>query len=241
VTTAGEQQAGRPGGEFPLDALRTPGPDTVEWLLDGWFGIGAVTHSSGAQPDLAVPPALVALHEAVARHPATFAQNRLTPLDKLETVESRTAFLVENQAVCIWSYEADLPSGDDPPVWMKTQAGSQPEGETLSRFLIEAILTELVIGHGRSGANGYPTTNDRLRVLEPLERLALGPWKWPVETTFYAGPGVLAMVNAGVQADQDWIWVAGMDATACDYLRPIVGQWTEDTPWVTFSGWLDQP
>jgi hypothetical protein len=74
----------------------------------------------------------------------------------------------------------------------------QPEREPLSRFAVQILLFETIMG-ARHNAFGWSVTAAAANVaLLPMSRLPLGSWRWPAEPGFfYGGEDLLAFVNPG--------------------------------------------
>jgi hypothetical protein len=88
---------------------------------------------------LTIPMALSDYYSLAGRHWINEYHDRLLPIEKLEWMGDKLAFMEENQAVCFWGIDrADLKEAD-PIVWRANNEESirwQSENRRLSRFLM---------------------------------------------------------------------------------------------------------
>jgi len=179
----------------PVEELAHPGPDILPRFLAAWHGprqsgYGIPPAELAGRP---LPKPLRAFYELAGRWPGLVAQNHLLEPAQLSVVDGWFIFYVENQGVREWATTAH---GDDPPVWSRScdpGASWEPEGELLSRFLVQLVLFE-TIWLAPEGASAPCLNEEQLRnALDPLRLLPLAPWRWPAYPAyFYAGRGVLA-------------------------------------------------
>lgn len=161
--------------------------------------------------------------------PSDFVQNTLVWDPTWARDGDKYVFYVENQAVYVWATDGD---GDDPVVWGRFNKPGEPwlaEQEPLSRFLLQVVLFEAIMGtaHGASAAS--ITLRQLEAAVAPLERLPLGCWRWPVEPScFYAGADVLAFAGPNGRSpdglvDTVSLFVAARSPIALSYLRDLAG------------------
>ena len=136
-------------------------------------------------------------------------QNILLLPDKLEIKDGRMLFYGENQ----WCYEwATQPTGNDPPVYGRYNATDpwQPEGMSLSEFLIQVCLFEAVMCHCRYGASSAWIDADLLNeIAKTMRPLPIGRWGW-CGTEFWTDNGAFAFVadNGESQGRRGYsIWI----------------------------------
>ncbi len=190
----------------------------LEMFVQRWYG--ATPRVTRARERRRAGPAL--LHRVLdlaGQVRPLFKQNHLVRADELVVDDGRVTFLVENQGVCLWATE---PEGDDPLVWYRNNDEGEPwieEAVPLSRFLVQAVLLEAVLGASFGGSTtGIPSsTLDAFRAR--LDPIGDRRWNW-CGARFYARDGALAVVLE----DTD-LFLAGRSPHA---LTPLLDLVTDD-------------
>jgi hypothetical protein len=146
--------------------------------------------------------------------------------------EGKLVFYIENQSVDEWAVD---PANDpDPVVWVRERTPEGPwrrERESLSRFLIEMVVFEAILGSevAASCADVPPPQLDS--VIARLELMPYRPWTWPIDPTrFYASDDVLAYASTRPTGDAE-VFVAGQTRAATNDLDGIEGiEWFRQAP-----------
>lgn len=224
--------------------LRDPGPTTSRRFLEAWYGPPRL----GPQPvpEGRSPLAARELASVVARWPRTFHQNHIEVDGPLIDGRFRR-FYLENQSTYEWAVEQEDPDG---LVWGRWDEGEwQPERETLSRFLIQAVVFEAILDSGwgdeghRERRPGYlasrfvpdPTARFIGGANEPavsashaeamlagLERLPYGAWRWPSDPTdFFASDDAIGY--RGPNGDGFDVFIASRRPDALSHIAEIPG------------------
>jgi hypothetical protein len=161
-------------------------------FVDAWHG-PAATPEHVIASDL--PRSVRTLISMTELRPGLVVQNSLVNDPEQRRDGSKRVFYLENQGVYEWATDG---VGSDPVVWGRF-VGTEPwhaEHEPLSRFLVQLVAFEAVIGatHGASAVG--ISLKDLERVLAPLRRLPMASWRWPVEPSwFFGGKDILAFVG----------------------------------------------
>ena len=215
-----------------MEELVRPGPGTLNAFIEAWHGVRRPEY--GIPPEQlagrSLPGPLRAFYELAGRWPGLIGQNRLLQPAELEVVDGRVLFYVENQGVWLWAAARE---GDDPAVWSRENSPGapwEPEGEPLSRFLLQLVLFEAMWA-ATEGASAACLTAEELRLaVRPLRPLSLAPWRWPsYPSRFYAGEGVIALAGPnpsvwGTQPpDRYSLFLSARRTEALAYLAPLVG------------------
>jgi hypothetical protein len=184
-----------------IELLREGPDDAVARFIEAWHGPAA-----RAPRELLLGP----LPESVRRlaslaegWPAVFVQNELVDDPEWARDGNRRVFYVENQGVYVWATDG---VGADPVVWGRFNEPDerwQAEREPLSRFLLQIVVFEAILGAPYGAAASWITLPQLQAALGPLERLPWGSWRWPAEPSwFYAGSDALAFVGSNGR----WPW-----------------------------------
>jgi len=222
--------------DVALDCLR--GSTTVEdrfWVLQQLthYWHGPIRSEDGMTPEelkaFRLPlPLLWWYGWAGNRAEIMSGQNFLfSPKDdfrKLRVEEGRLLFYIENQAVYEW---ATLPDGSDPPVFGPNRGSWQPEDISLSEHLIAACLFEAVIFHSPYGASTSWLEQEKFdRIVETVPPLAIGTWRWPEATRFYAGGGAFmyACKNRIRGETAFSIWIGAKTEHPLQFLKPYLDE-----------------
>jgi hypothetical protein len=227
-----------------LATLLQPDATSVQRFLTDWYGEHRPEY--GLPPDEIesfVPPPLRDFYAFAGRWEGIFVQNRFARPHELERVDGHVAFYVENQGVFAWAAEAH---GEDPPVWGTWDVPSGIVGwefereqwireeEPLSRFLLQVVLFEAVIGAREQAAASWLGPDEQKRLRERFVDLPLGAWHWPdYPTRFYARDDALAVVCPNRSPDSDdfaSVWVGATDAQSLRFLEDLV-----DDAWEHYS------
>jgi hypothetical protein len=211
-----------------LRELLSPGATTYRRFLDDWFGPrGAGFGVAADELPLVTPTTLRGFYEYAGRWPGLFAFNYLYPPEELRPdATGRVVFCRENQGVCFWATSG---AGHDPPVditWSRPGASDAQswhrEGEPLSRFLLQLVLFEAVIGAPSRGSALAQPTEMLERILEPLSCLPLAPWLWPVAgSRFWAGADVVAFVSPEAGSSDAEVLIAARSPAPLEHLRRL--------------------
>ena len=206
--------------------FRDPGPEAWERFLVGWHGPGAAGTPEPAHPE-GMPDPLRHFHGLIAKWPDAVVQNHLvTRIDGEKLI-----FYVENQGVCEW---ATSPEDGDPQSGSADSLGDerdewQLEDPPLSAFLLQLLAFEAAIGAEHGASVAWLDRPTLARVIEPLERLPFGAWRWPAyPTDFYANDDVVAIVapNPGpvetaASAEYVSLTLGALNAEALAYLDEV--------------------
>jgi hypothetical protein len=210
-----------------VDLLREPPDDAIVRFLEAWHG--PATGQAGQPSRSTLPEAVRQLESLAQRWPNAFAQNSLAADPDWARDGDKRVFYIENQAVYLWATNG---VGDDPVVWGRFNGGSDrwfAEREPLSRFLLQAVIFEAIMGAPHGAAVSAIALSQLESALGPLERLPFGSWRWPIEPTwFYAGADALAIVNPNGKmpegpADHFDIFIGARAPAALAYLREVEG------------------
>jgi hypothetical protein len=199
--------------------------DTVWRFIDAWHGRAA----SGPTrlPPGRLPEAVRRLRSLAEVRPAVVVQNQLVDDPEWARDGDRRAFYAENQGVFVWATEA---VGADPVVWgrfIEQDERWQAEREPLSRFLLQIVAFEAIMGAPCGAAASWTTLPQLESALGRLERLPWGSWRWPAEPGwFYAGTDVLAFAcpngpTPSGPADRFSVWIGARSLDALAFLRGV--------------------
>jgi hypothetical protein len=145
----------------------------------------------------------------------------------------RRAFYVENQDGYVWSTDGDR--GSDPVVWGRSTSESawSAEREPLSRFLVQVLIFEAVIGADHAATAPRMTLPELEELLAPLSTLPFGAWRWPSEPTwFYAGEDILAIAGPNDTSPTRFashynVFISARTAAALAYARRLDVEWSQ--------------
>jgi hypothetical protein len=200
-----------------IELLREVPADAVTRFIDTWHG-----PADGALPDLppgSLPDAVRRVASLAEARPSVVVQNHLVDDPDWGRDGNRRVFYVENQGVYVWATDG---GGSDPVVWGRLNEPSerwQAEREPLSRFLLQMIVFEAIMGAPYAAAASWITLPQLEATVGPLERLPWGSWRWPAEPSwFYAGADVLAFANPNGR----WPWGPS------DHFDVVIGAGTLD-------------
>jgi hypothetical protein len=205
--------AGRlpPAGAPPEEALAN---STVEsstserWaalasFLERWFGKAFAELPATTETTIG-PPLLRRMLRVHALIPDVVMHNQLVRPEELIIEDGKIVFLVENQGVCLWATE---PDGEDPRVWYRNNTAGEPwieESETLSGFLIQAVLFEAIM-HAQFGASATALAADTVQaILARVAPLGNERWNWG-GARFFARDGALVMTMENDGACDVWL------------------------------------
>ena len=174
-------------------------------------------------------------YEFAGRWPEAVAFNQLIAPGELTLEDDRKlVFCAENQGVVIW---ATTPEGGDPPVYIKGSTMDDPlgsrgwveEGEPLSRFLLQLVLFEAMIGAPFGGVALAQPEPGWSAVVAPLSPLPLAGWHWPAtDTRLWVGDDVIAQTCPDPGADTREVHVGARTEEAARYLEAL-----RDVDWDT--------
>jgi hypothetical protein len=190
-----------------LDELLDPGPDTYKDLLVEWHGPGRAEYGLPAEETRRrpMPAPLREFHEFAGNWPGVIAQNRVLAPSEMWDEDGKLVFYVENQGVDIW---ATVPTALlDAPVWVRENDPAEPwiEEEPISRFLVQLIVYEAVMGARDGGVAAWVPLTEAEQLSRRLHELPLAPWHRPLyPTRFYAGERILLVVmpNPGPENEE---------------------------------------
>jgi hypothetical protein len=162
-------------------------------------------------------PLPAALREALKlfgrRDDLTRNQDPLATPEDLDTYEGALVYREENQGVCAWGVMLGDLGQDDPPTYLRPDLADKSEEEwlpwtdRLSLALVEALITETIIGDDEDLTAAWEPGEETLEDtgLTALPRIQPTWYK----TAWYVGDDVLAHV-----ADGAWISVKGRSREA---------------------------
>lgn len=205
-------------------ALATPGDRAAAWRLaevvaadwsarpltpaDGYTD--ADLDAAAARLGLPLPAALrEALKLFGRRDDLTRNQDPLATPENLDMYEGALVYREENQGVCAWGVLLEDLGQDDPPTYLRLDLADQSGQEwlpwtgRLSLALVEALITETVIGDGDGDLTAAWQPGDQASEDAGLTALPRIQPDW-YKTAWYVGDDVLAHV-----ADGAWISVRG--------------------------------
>ena len=205
------------------NAVATPGDRTAAWhvaevLAADWTERPLTPADGHPDTDLDAAAATLghplpaALREALKlfgrRDDLTRNQDPLTTPDELDVYEGALVFREENQGVCAWGVLLEDLTQDDPPTYLradladKTQEKWEPWTDKLSLALVEALITETIIGDDENLTSAWQPGDETPEDtgLTALPRITPDWYK----TAWYVGDDLLAHV-----ADGAWISVRG--------------------------------
>lgn len=192
-------------------------------FAERWFGCPA-----DAPPltlSIPTPAPLRALYGLVKDHNVC-VQNRLVGPEKLEVVDDKVTFYVENQGVCVWATEA---TGEDPPVYVQQNDWNAPwkrEADSLSGFIIQMMIEEAVFG-APFGASGDGVEAAKLaRLAKHVRPLPLAPWL-SSKTRFFGSNGIIGF--AFESGDAFDVWLGAKDRARLEPIEDLVEGWTNVT------------
>jgi hypothetical protein len=219
-----------------LEELLDPDSDTYKRLLVEWCGprrteYGLPTEATQRRP---MPASLREFYEFAGNWPGVIVQNRLLPPSEMWTEDGKLVFYVENQGVDIW---ATAPTETpDAPVWVRENDPGESwfEEEPLSRFLLQLVVYETIMGAREGAMAAWLPLAEMEQLSRRVHELPLAPWHRPLyPTRFYAGERVLltVMPNPGPE-DEAYVslYVGALDADALTIVADHV-----DDSWDYFS------
>jgi hypothetical protein len=219
-----------------VDELLDPGPETWKRFLVEWHGprrpeYGLAADETKRRP---MPMPLREFHEFAGNWPGVTVQNRVLAPSEMREEDGKLVFYVENQGVDIW---ATAPTETrDAPVWVRENDPGEPwfEEEPLSRFLLQLVVYEAVMGAPEGAVAAWLPLAEMERLSRRVHELPLAAWHRPLyPTRFYAGERVLLVVmpNPGPE-DEAYVslYVGALDAEALTLVADHV-----DDSWDYFS------
>jgi len=152
-------------------------------------------------------PLPAALREALKlfgrRDDLTRNQDPLAAPEDLDTYEGALIYREENQGVCAWGIKLEDLDQDDPPTYLRPDLADKSEEEwlpwtdKLSLALVEALITETIIGNdGDEDLTAASEPGDEAPEATGLTALPRIQPDW-YKTSWYVGDDVLAHVAAG--------------------------------------------
>jgi hypothetical protein len=226
------------------EILIRPPRDAMEQFLFSWYGAPACESPASERLEMAMPEPLRRLYSLLAERPDVIVQNvvlsppGLPPLEsepwaKTRVDEGRLIFYVENQGVCEWA--TSLTEDDDARVWIRGSTLGRDlttwelEEPPLSAFLLQLLVFEAIIGAEHGVSVAWLDREALGRIVEPLERLTHGSWRWPsYPSDFYVGNRVLAFAGPNPGPDESEqtaeyvsLSLGALDADAIAYLDDV--------------------
>jgi hypothetical protein len=230
-----------------VEELLDPGPETYKRFLVEWHGPWRPEYgvSPGETKSRTMPAPLREFLEFAGNWPRLAVQNHVLHASEMRIQDEKLVFYVENQGVCDWATMAA--EADDPPVWVREDYPGEPwlEEERLSRFLLQLVVFETVMGAAQSASAVDLPLETAEQLMRRLHELPLNPWHWPVHPTrFFAGDRVLLIVGPGPRVagrlseqrgpEDDplvWLFAGALDADALAFFADHV----DDEAWEYFT------
>ena len=150
-------------------------------------------------------------------------QNFLLRPQEIRMEDDHLLFYLENQGVYQW---ATLLKGDDPAVFGRYDDGEpwQLEDVTLSEHLILACLFEAIMGAPYGASSAWINGDTLSQITSSLRPLAIGAWRWPGATRFYARNGVFMYAAEHVIGGETGhsVWIGAKTKAPLAFLRPHI-------------------
>lgn len=208
-------------------SLLTKGSTTDERLaamrvfVERWFGPATTPVDVPAE----VPRPLRAVFEATAGH-RVCSQNLLLAPDRLEhdAPSAKLVFYVENQGVWRWATE---PDAEDPPVYVRSSEQSAPwekESDSLSAFLIQALLLEATFGAPFGASHDGLKARELAKLTKKVRPLSIPSWT-SSKTRFFGAGGVIGFATP--QGPDAMVWIGAKERERLEPLEALLRDWPD--------------
>ena len=190
----------------------------IDGLLRDWLHLRPSPTRVPLDPD--VPTHLATFHRRFGSTiPQWCHQNRLVGPGELHPAASRTVFAIENQGVYEWAAGA---TPQDTTVWGRFEDADPwaPEEPTLSAFLAQFTLVELILGSSIGASAAALPESEAIELLGADVEFGLGSWRWPAYPTRFYHLGPALAMTAPNGPGYVSCWFAAPSPRDLEFLRP---------------------
>lgn len=155
-------------------------------------------------------------------------QNRVLRPDSLRSVGVKVQFAIENQGVYSWAVDS---TENDPPVYGRfEEAGASwsLEAPTLSLFLVQFFLLELLMGARLGASVAWIERSELDAILGEMVHLPFPDWHWPsYPGRFFARGDAIAFCGPNRRPEDSSddacsLWVGGRAPDDVAFIRQYV-------------------